>query len=218
MSLCLFRQQDGQPPWALVVDHMVLVVLIHPACVDADSVTCHEPSVCLDFQARAIALWHTDNNLAVLPDAGRPQATFAALGQPFEGAAAEAVSYLQEALALLPLVFCAYVLVRRYGPPLLDWLWRRRCTVFQGGEDARQDDTDAGGQEGRSKPHRRQAAADDDDEEEEERLLSDDGAEAGAEDEDKASMHHSNEDSPSLARLIELQVGRFSQYLDAPSL
>jgi hypothetical protein len=144
-----------------------------------------------------------------------PQATFAGLGQPFEGAAAEAVSYLQEALALLPLAFCAYVLARRYGPPLLDWLWRRRCTVFQGGEEARQDDTDAGDQEGRNKPHRRQAAADDD---EEERLLSDDGTEHGAEDADEASMHHSNDDSPSLAKLVELQVGRFSQYLDAPSL
>jgi hypothetical protein len=59
-------------------------------------------------------------------------------------------------------------------------------------------------------------AADDDDYEES--LLSGDGAEAGAEDEDEASMHHSNEDSPSLAKLVELQVGRFSQFLDAPSL
>jgi hypothetical protein len=141
------------------------------------------------------------------------QATFAGLGQPFEGAAAEAVSYLQEALALLPLAFCAYVLARRYGPPLLDWLWRKRCTFLRGGEDAREDDTDAGDQDGRNKPHRRQAADD-----EEERLLSDDGAGAGAEDEDEASMHHSNEDSPSLAKLIELQVGRFSQFLDAQSL
>jgi hypothetical protein len=55
-------------------------------------------------------------------------------------------------------------------------------------------------------------------EEEEERLLSDDGTEHGAEDADEPSMHHSNYDSPSLARLIELQVGRFSQYLDTPSL
>jgi hypothetical protein len=133
-----------------------------------------------------------------------PQATFADLGEPFEGAAAEAVSYLQEALALLPLAFCAYVLARRYGPPLLDWLWRKRCTVFP------EDDTDAGDQDGRNKPHRRQAA------DEEERILSEDGAEAGAEDEDEASMHHSNEDNPSLAKLIELQVGRFSQFLDAP--
>jgi hypothetical protein len=113
------------------------------------------------------------------------------------------------------LAFCAYVLARQYGPPLLDWLWRKRCTVFQGGEDAREDDADAGDQEGRNKPHRRQAAAD---EEEVEKLLSDDGTEHGAEDEDEESMHHSNDDSPSLAKLVELQVGRFSQYLDAPSL
>ncbi len=138
-----------------------------------------------------------------------PQATFATLGQPFEGAAAEVVAYLQEALALLPLAFCAYVLMRRYGPPLLDWLWCKRSILFRSGEEAR----DAGDQEGHNKPHRRQAADDD-----EERLLSDDGAEAGAEDEDEASMHHSNEDSPSLAELVELQVGRFSQFLDAPSL
>ena len=138
-----------------------------------------------------------------------PQATFATLGQPFEGAAAEAVAYLQEALALLPLAFCAYVLMRRYGPPLLDWLWCKRSILFRSGEEAR----DAGDQEGHNKPHRRQAADDD-----EERLLSDYGAEAGAEDEDEVSMHHSNEDSPSLAELVELQVGRFSQFLDAPSL
>ncbi len=144
-----------------------------------------------------------------------PQATYAALGQPFDGAAAEAVSYLQEALALLPLAFCAYMLARRYGPPLLDWLRRKRYTFFRGSEDAREDDTDASEQEGLNKPHRRHAA---DDEEEEERLLSDDGTEHGAEDADEPSMHHSNDDSPSLAKLIELQVGRFSQYLDAPSL
>jgi hypothetical protein len=31
-------------------------------------------------------------------------------------------------------------------------------------------------------------------------------------------MRRSTEDSPSLAKLIELQLGRFSQFLDAPSL
>jgi hypothetical protein len=117
------------------------------------------------------------------------------------------VAYLQEALALLPLAFCAYVLMCQYGPPLLNWLWCKRSILFRSGEDAREDDTDAGDQEAK--------AADD---EEEESLLSDDGAEAGAEDEDEASMHHGNEDSPSLAKLTELQVGRFSQFLDAPSL
>jgi hypothetical protein len=120
---------------------------------------------------------------------------------------------LQEALALMPLAFCTYVLARQYGPPLLAWLWRKRWTFLRGGEDAREDDTDAGDQDGLNKPYRRQAA-----DEEEERLLSDDGTEHGAEDEDDASMHHSNDDSPSLAKLVELQVGRFSQYLDAPSL
>ncbi len=144
-----------------------------------------------------------------------PQATFAALGQPFEGTAAEVVSYLQEALALLPLAFCVYVFTRQYGPPLLDWLWRKRCNFFLGSEDAGTEGKEADDQEGRNKPHRRQAADDD----EEERLLSDDGAEHGAEDEDEASMmHRTNEDSPSLAKLVELQVGRFSQYLDATSL
>jgi hypothetical protein len=52
------------------------------------------------------------------------------------------------------------------------------------------------------------------DEDEADRLLS---AEADAEEEDEALMHCTNEDSPSLAKQTELQVGRFSQFLDAPS-
>ncbi len=104
--------------------------------------------------------------------------------------------------------------MRRYGPLLGDWFWCKRSIIFRSGEDAREDHTDAGDQEGRNMPHRRQAA----DDEEEESLLSDNGAEADAEEEDEASMHRTNEDSPSLAKLIELQVGRFSQFLEALSL
>jgi hypothetical protein len=77
-----------------------------------------------------------------------PQATFATLGQPFEGAPAEAVAYLQEALALLPLDYC----LRHYGAPLGDWLWCKRSIPFRSSEDAREDDTDAGDQEGRTSP------------------------------------------------------------------
>jgi hypothetical protein len=114
-----------------------------------------------------------------------PRATFATLGRPFEGAPAEVIAYLQEALALLPLLFCAYVLVRRYGPPLGNWLLSKRRICFRNGESAHKEDTSD--QEGRNKRHCRHTADD------EERLLSDDAG-AGAGDEDEAPVHHNNND------------------------
>ena len=145
-----------------------------------------------------------------------PQATFAALGQPFEGTAAEAVSDLQEALALLPLAFCAYVLLRRYGLPLVHRLWSKSC-------GPREDAHDHPGKEDRGHLHRQATRT----EEHTTLLSSTDGTEQQEEDgegEDVALVSHRNngerhnEEGPSLAQLVERQEGRFSPYLQRPSL
>jgi hypothetical protein len=145
-----------------------------------------------------------------------PQATFAALGQPFEGAAAEAVSDLQEALALLPLAFCAYVLARRYGQPLVNRLWSKRWGTR---EDAH--DHQAPWKEERGHLHRQATRT----EEHTTLLSSADGTEQeDGEGEDVALVSHRNngarhnEEEPSLAQLVERQEGRFPPYLPRPSL